>query len=177
MGANPAVTVGRMLWFAGTAPSSAPSFVCAEALGGLIGVVASRRSTQKVGVKVLGKGDLDGTGSGHVVSIHSQAASMRDDRGSVRGHERNFAAAAVALGRRWSSLSAPAGERLRAPRRRSARGPGPSASAGISRAKAPPPTSVGDDLRTCRRVDDEDKSTGQGGYSAATLKATRCIYS
>lgn len=37
--ANPAITVGRMLshTFAGIAPSSAPGFICAEALGGVIG--------------------------------------------------------------------------------------------------------------------------------------------
>jgi arsenate reductase len=40
--ANPAITAGRMLSssFAGIAPSSAPAFIAAQALGGLVGFVA-----------------------------------------------------------------------------------------------------------------------------------------
>jgi hypothetical protein len=40
--ANPAITIGRMLsdTFAGIAPASAPAYIAAQAVGGLVGVAA-----------------------------------------------------------------------------------------------------------------------------------------
>lgn len=58
--ANPAITVGRMFsnTFAGIAPSSAPQFVLAELLGGVLAVVAIRylypsKEASAIGVVVL----------------------------------------------------------------------------------------------------------------------------
>ncbi|HWH96890.1 MAG TPA: aquaporin family protein, partial [Pseudolysinimonas sp.] len=50
--ANPAITIGRMFsdTFAGIAPSSAPAFIGAQLVGGLIGWLAVRAFFPHVGV-------------------------------------------------------------------------------------------------------------------------------